>query len=403
MAISEIGSQPGKILRKLEALEKNMYFLAKNHPLNFALVAEIGGHRSLEEWRTGLSRLAQIHPLLSARVVTDEEGTPVFESQHTSFPIDHRVVDDAQGWEQALAAEIETPFQTSQAPLARAVLLTDKQRTSLILTAHHSIGDGYSMLYAFRDLLVLLTGGQPEPRPLRDISTQEKLGLLEGMPPNAPPPAPSQRPSRYRVADGMLPSVNKLEFSNDFTASLLRRTREEKTTVHAVLSAAIVRAGVVARQNWKEHGVRLFNAVSIRNSLWEGDERFQLSLAPGLINVSIDDGKSIWEAAREIEQLLAPHRTLGAVNAKMNGLGKLLSLGLSHKELGEAASRAVPYDIMISNLGNVSIPGYLAGWQDEDYVGICTFNGSLRLLYVSHSPVAGLLDGLQELLQRAIA
>jgi hypothetical protein len=105
------------------------------------------------------------------------------------------------------------------------------------------------------------------------------------------------------------------------------------------------------------------------------------------------------------------------VNAKLNGLGRLLSLGLSHEALGEAASRAVPYDIMISNLGNVSFPakfgdltidrlwgpGYLAGWQDEDYVGICTFGGSLRVLYVSHTPAPSLLADLQRLLHAALA
>lgn len=404
-----------RTLRPLDTLEKHFFFLNKNRSVNFSIVAEVSGKRSVEQWHQGLNRLGEFHPMLSARVVERENEAPYFVAERSAFPLRHVEAADSGAWEQELATELITPFDTTRAPLARAVLLTEEAKSTLIFTIHHSIGDGYSVVYAVRDLLSILTDETPPAQGLREINTLDKLASLVGAPPPRVPPLPSPRPARYRDDDGARPAVEKLELAPAFTSLLLAKAREEKTTIHAALSVVLAMAGSASQSAWTEYGVRIVSPISIRKDLWQ-DERFELSLAPGLINVEVGSGTTFWESARRTDKLLAPQRTLAVVNAKLNGLGHLLGLGLSPAALGDASSRGMPYDLMISNLGKVPIkaevgdmrikklwgPAYLAGWHDVHCVGITTIEGSLRLLYISHNPIPGLLEDAKARLEDAI-
>ena len=65
-------------------------------------------------------------------------------------------------WEREIERELATRFDARQAPLIRAVLLRQPDKSILILSAHHSIGDGLSMAFAIRDLLQALSGERLE-------------------------------------------------------------------------------------------------------------------------------------------------------------------------------------------------------------------------------------------------
>jgi hypothetical protein len=58
-----------------------------------------------------------------------------------SIPL--QVVEDAGlDWATHVAAQIERPFDPSEAPLLRATLLHGDDRSVIILCAHHTIADG---------------------------------------------------------------------------------------------------------------------------------------------------------------------------------------------------------------------------------------------------------------------
>jgi hypothetical protein len=51
-------------------------------------------------------------------------------------------------WIDELRREIAIPFRADEVPMVRAVLLHQREYATLILTAHHSVADGLSLVFA---------------------------------------------------------------------------------------------------------------------------------------------------------------------------------------------------------------------------------------------------------------
>ena len=82
-------------------------------------------------------------------------------------PIPLRILEDEPElrWEAEVGTELATPFDPSQAPLIRAVLIQGDRDAAFMLVAHHSIADGLSLTYAIRDTLDALAGRSLRPLP----------------------------------------------------------------------------------------------------------------------------------------------------------------------------------------------------------------------------------------------
>jgi hypothetical protein len=92
MASPISGKNIERTLRPLDTLEKHFFLLDKNRSVNFSIVAEVSGKRSVEQWHQGLNRLGEIHPMLSARVVEREKEAPYFVAERCAFPLRHVAV-----------------------------------------------------------------------------------------------------------------------------------------------------------------------------------------------------------------------------------------------------------------------------------------------------------------------
>ena len=145
----------------------------------------------------------------------------------------------------------------------RAVLCHGATECMFILTAHHSIADGLSLTYAIRDLLCALSGKTLEPLP--PTSPLELLAELSlRMPHNAEHPpsdvAPQEgRPVAFRALNGTLPAIDALSLTPEFTRRLIQISRQEGTTVHGALSAALVLAGRQYSSKWRNSPVRILS------------------------------------------------------------------------------------------------------------------------------------------------
>lgn len=127
------------------------------------------------------------HPALRTVIRADENGSPRFVPP--GKPIDLRVVartNDTQ-WLQEVEAELAVSFQPDEGPLLRACLVQSATVSELILTAHHSIGDGISSMYLVRDLLESIEGHHLDELPRRPP--------LENIVPSVKP-APCNRATR---------------------------------------------------------------------------------------------------------------------------------------------------------------------------------------------------------------
>jgi amino acid adenylation domain-containing protein/non-ribosomal peptide synthase protein (TIGR01720 family) len=152
----------------LTPLQEGLWFhahceTAGDDPYLVQIVLEFQGELDADRLRDALDALVERHAGLRISFDALSDGTPI-QVVHRNVRMPWRVHDLREqdlALQQRRADEIETAdravrFDLNQPPLIRAIFLamTD-QRSRLVLTQHHLLGDGWSSMVFFRDLFDL--------------------------------------------------------------------------------------------------------------------------------------------------------------------------------------------------------------------------------------------------------
>jgi NRPS condensation-like uncharacterized protein len=407
--------------RPLGADQTFWWLIDQNHPVHLALVAEVAGPTTIEGWRTALREIRRRHPNLSGRITKDENGNLWFcHLAGASIPL-HVVQGDPSDWTSELKRELVTRFDLSEAPLARATLIHQPDRSTLILAMHHSIADAKSTLFAIRDVLLVLSG-QPVAllKPIPSLT-----GFLYGGPMGSqvdgseenPLPSTDAKADLYRSFDGEIPSVARLTLAHRLTAELRNRCRQEGVTVNsALVSAAIMAAREISGQ-LRDAPITIISPSDMRSLLGAGDDVAPLAGGATLTMEASKQPKSFWQLARIVKASLIPPRTLEELSRSFAPIQKLMSRQPSlHETIGFLASNG-GHKISINNLGLVPFepvfgavtlealwgPAILLGYEGERLISAATVNGSLNLLHTSYDPIPSILDVMQQRMAAACA
>ncbi len=145
--------------RTLGGFERFFWIADQTVPRHFAVTALVTGPTTPAQWREAINKVQRQHPLLSVSIEQGPEGSLCFRPA-TNCPIPLRlVVGYPQAiWEEEVARELGDSIDPTQAPLIRATLIMGPGNAALILTAHHSVADGLSLVYVIRDILQALGG-----------------------------------------------------------------------------------------------------------------------------------------------------------------------------------------------------------------------------------------------------
>lgn len=403
------------MLRHLGGFETVLWLLDQTRSIHFVTAAEMQGHVPVSRWEEGLQALQQRHPLLSVCIRETAPLRPAFYRVE-GRPIPLRVVrdEDESRLERELEAELESTFDFSTAPLLRAVLIEGKDRSTVILAVHHSIGDGISGLYLLRDLLQAVSG-QPLsslPLPAANETLLEVTSAVTGA--DAPSEARERAVEDYRVRQA-LPNIQRQQLSPAETTSLMLRCKKEGTTVHGALCAAFVLAGRQVLPDWMPGPVRVQSLISTRKALNIKDD---CCLYFGTHMLTVENSSTVndfWELARHAKQQLAASETKQALREN----AKLLQ-GVADARAGVLATDQIRLEgfaneIQISNLGIVPYGSSFGALQlrsvwggmsfsggNEQYVaGIATANGSLSILLGARKPLGNFLAVVTQMLKTA--
>ncbi|WP_369193175.1 amino acid adenylation domain-containing protein [Streptomyces djakartensis] len=154
--------------------------------MQFAL--HLSGHVDPDRMRAAGQTLLERHPNLRAAFLTTDEGDPVqVVPDHVDLPWRHLDLTGLSEAEQdaaldrALADDRADQLDPARPPLIRLALLTcGPRRAKLIVTAHHTLFDGWSSPMVITDLIRLYSGTQ-ELTPVRNygdyltwLSTQDQ-------------------------------------------------------------------------------------------------------------------------------------------------------------------------------------------------------------------------------------
>ena len=183
---------PENALRVLGPSERYFWLSNQTSPKHFVVAAQIAGFTKAASWQAALTAVQQRHPLLQVCIAEDQVGAPYFRRlNEAGIPL--RVVDGgvSENWQREMARELATPLPLKGGPLVRVALMHEENRSTVMVSAHHSIADGLSLTFIVRDLLRALSGRSLERLQLTPSQEDlcEALGADPvGVEPN--PPAP---------------------------------------------------------------------------------------------------------------------------------------------------------------------------------------------------------------------
>jgi hypothetical protein len=408
--------------RPLSPPERVLWWFDHGAPLHFTTVLDYIGPLSETALRAALDALQRRHPLLRATIT----GTPhALRFAPLNAPLPLRVeAAEPERYAERLAAELTEPMPSLDAPLLRCTWLRDADAGGrLLLTLHHSIGDGRSGVLLARDLARAAAGEAlaplPEPPPLWNARPPRARGLrgwsrlaltmlrdvgrvlrAGGRP--VPVPVDALVPLHERR-----PGVHPLTFDAGFTERLTARARAEGTTVHGVLSVVLMQA--LATEHPTPVPMSCGTPVDVRPYL-EPSVAEALGYYVGLSQSvhRIDPAAPVWPLARrlrdEIRADVAHHvptifhlfaewlfgvltrggRTPAEVAARMYALPLRGTTGITN--LGRLDVPERVGDLHLTGLFFVVAPSALA-----DFVTTATcFAGRLHWSFIALAPAVGL-------------
>jgi hypothetical protein len=397
------------------------WLIDQNHPVHVALVAEVSGPTTVDGWRTALDEVQRCHPNLSGKIIRDEDADLWFHHV-AGAPIPLRVVEgNAAAWESELAREMTTRLDLGQAPLARATLIHQQNRSTLILAMHHSIADAKSILFAIRHILLALSG-----QPVEKLVPQPSLASLlfrgstpgDGYAIDAPPlPVVSGEPDIFRSFDGETPSITRRTLPPALTSALRKRCRDENVTVNGALVTAAVMAARQVSAKLRQASIVVLSPSDMRALLGAGEDVAPLAGGANMTMEPPTQPAAFWQTARLVRRDLVPPRTLEELSRSIDFIQRFMFKHPSSRETIALMAKFGGQKICVNNLGAIPFearfgeltleaiwgPCLLLGYEGERLISAATVNGSLHLIHTSYEPLPSVLEMMEQHLTAACA
>jgi hypothetical protein len=205
--------------------------------------------------------------------------------------------------------------------------------------------------------------------------------------------------------------VESLRIPAEFTARLRARARQEGSSVHAALCAALAIAGREIHPAWRDNPLRILSPIETRamQDIGEGCGCY-LANATHLFEPGAAE---FWDLARLTKRDIARGKSPQSVGALVRDVQGALAGGLGVEGVSDFVATAFTHDAMISNIGALGFPNQfgtirleaiwgpavLGRFPSVQFLGAATLDGSLCLTNTSQAP----LDRLLETMHRTLA
>ncbi len=388
-------------LRDLDAFEEFFWLVEQSVNVSHAVVVEVKGSTTIGQWQNALDAIQIRYPLLSASIVKATGKRPFFEkTRGGSMSLRIAPLWDSLSLEAEIEKELQKSFGDGSDPLT-------------MFATHHSSMDGKSHLLLVQDLLASVAGedlGDP-------LEVQPGLGQLLGL------PAPVEYVKKLEVgsvaAEGGTHSemlkvrVHRLQLSVKETEVLLERAREEGTTVHAALVAALTLAGKRYSEEWNAGPVRCVSPIDMRRTLG-------IPHAAGLLissqngPVPTPDGASVWDIARKVREDMLPAQSAHGARQLLGTLSSMVAEEHNaHGLYRSVLEGPFVHELMVTNYagyqvrteyGNLKVENLFTGSPSIipalQKVSVLTVNGRLGMTLVARDVFPTLLEDAREILAR---
>ncbi|MEN0135621.1 MAG: amino acid adenylation domain-containing protein, partial [Rhodococcus sp. (in: high G+C Gram-positive bacteria)] len=221
------------------------------------ILLDLGGDIDADRLRRAAQRLLERHAALRTAFVYDTDGVPaqlVLDS--VTVPWREISVQGSGGLDEVVAAERTTRFDMSAPPLLRFVLARSGDRTTLVITNHHILFDGWSMPLFVKDFLVLYASDAPIAAPARPyrrylawLAEQDRAGALAAWAAALDGSTEPTVLAPQHTGQASAPRDVAVPVTAELSAHLTRIAREQGVTANTVIQAAwgILLCGLLSR------------------------------------------------------------------------------------------------------------------------------------------------------------
>jgi NRPS condensation-like uncharacterized protein len=305
--------------RKLGLVENLFATLHSMGAMIYVNIASIQGVISLDALRSAIDLLQKRHPLLQVHLQESDDGVSFCTEGTLRIPL--RVIErqHEQQWLEITESELLQKFSGESDPLCRITLLQTFEQSGqneLIVTFHHAIADGISALHFVHELLSYYQQ-LVEESPISPIDSLPLLPPLEQLikkclsemnaadftqaTPNQTSPSPTL------IIEQTAPVVDRQtrliphKLNQSLTLQLKSRCRDEQTTVHGALCAAMIMACVQQLSPQEPVFVSCSSNVNLRASCFPPVASEQLGCFVSSITTThhAKPDANFWELARE--------------------------------------------------------------------------------------------------------
>lgn len=332
--------------------------------LNLVLLARFDGVITLPETQRVWKVLQERHPLLNAHL--ERDGSDVlWSTQGTSpVPVRHKTLPADKGWEPEVARELKTPFTSfSPYPFVRSVLCDHGKGSSVIISCHHCICDGLSIISLVRDFTTCLAGEEDNIKSssfdlLMDnlLPTSARLPLPQSLLIKVMNFCASPLKPLNQVTKINMPASEVFACSMDRgqTADWLAVCKRQQVTVHSALSTLFQQAQAHVLGAHNDLGQQVYSPISVRAKLTRDvGGNFGLYASEAYISSPYNPARNFWENGRAfqhaLQKSLAEQKTLRPISLA----GKILPRLLDRLMIYLYKGQRLKYGLMISNLGSL--------------------------------------------------
>ncbi len=391
---------------------------------NVITISQVKGPLDAEQLAQALELLRQRHPRLSSVIVGRLDDLAFQQCADLQIPLRVETITNPEDWKQSVQQELNQPI-TSTRYLIRVVLVQhpQSQTNHLITTLHHAISDGLSSLNLHSEILstcqYLLEGNHFQETlpvalsPLMPLPSIESLlppshqgfrGKLAGI---ALVARLKWKKLRYRPKT--LPFAQTVpiserrcgwiqrQLSPDLLTQLVQRCRQEKTSVHGALSAALLRsiAQELSPELQQDLPVNFNSFTDLRRHLQPQVGHEHLGLFASVVTSwhRLKPDTYFWTLAREIktqvEQKLAQRDMFSTLSMSRKIIEAMLrqsDTSLSTAGLTNVGRVNMPHEYGALRLENISFTSPQTAFGGILGVAVTTFRGRMQLNFAFSEP-----------------
>ena len=300
-------------------------------------VARIEGSIKPAILQQALDLLQKRHPMLQVHIVKLTDGAYFQSEGTTKIPLSVIDKQDENQWLQVAEDELHQKLPTDTSPLCRVILLRSSMSdgiSEIVTTFHHAIIDGMSCMNFINDLLSYcqkIVAGEN----ISELTTMELLPPLEEMLNRSlisqnnleeakQKPVPESPQPQLIIETEAPPSQRRTNLvtrilSKEMTLELKKRCKQEKTTIHGALCAAMLLGTAKIAFNDTSLTLSCGSNVSLRKSCQPEVTPESIGCFISIVEEvhSLEENTAFWDLARECKSKITNSISLGIPLARI--------------------------------------------------------------------------------------